>query len=211
MSATNRRKPVLEQRARGSGSASAAGVARRRRRRAGGRRDRACGSRNAYARNRDEDARRADDEERGAPPERVADRAAERDAQPEADEAHHLLVREHPAALARGVVVGEQARGRRFRDGLTEPEQRAQPDERREVLRGRGEHRDEAPARGPCCRSCACGSSGRRDSPRARSRARSRARTPTAAGRSPASLIAEVRASAGRRRRGRCSGRSGRP
>ena len=95
---------------------------------------------------RDDDARRADDEERGPPSELRADRAPERDAEAEPDEHHHLLVREDAAPAAGGVVVGEQARRRRFRDRLPEAEQRAHPDEHPEALRGRGQHRDEAPA-----------------------------------------------------------------
>ena len=95
---------------------------------------------------RDDEARRTDDEERGPPPELGADRAAERDAEPEADEHHHLLVREDAAPAAGGVVVGEQTGRRRFRDRLPEAEQRAHPDEHAEALRGRGQHRDEAPA-----------------------------------------------------------------
>ena len=96
---------------------------------------------------RDDEARRADDEERGPPSELRADRAAERDAEPEPDEHHHLLVREDAAAPAGRVVVGEQARRRRFGDRLPEAEQRARY--RRaspKLVRGRGQHRDEAPA-----------------------------------------------------------------
>ncbi len=82
--------------------------------------------------------RRRNDQERGPPPERAAHRAAERDAEAEPGEPRHPLVREHLAALAGGVGVGEPARRRRFGDRLAEAQQRAQTDERGEAVGGGG-------------------------------------------------------------------------
>jgi hypothetical protein len=94
---------------------------------------------------RDQESGRADHDERPVPAELRADRATERDADAEADDAHDLLHREGGAALLGGVVVGDQAVRRRLRDRLPEPEEGAPGDQLTEVLRRRREHRDAAP------------------------------------------------------------------